>query len=80
MEQVAQATGGKSFWQGNGNPISFQSYFVELNRRFRNQYELGFTAPINGNKPDVDQMKLQLHAPGTEINAPEKVFMTPAAN
>jgi hypothetical protein len=77
LEQVAQATGGKSFWQGMGNPVSFQPYFEELSRRFRNQYELAFTGPLNG-KPDVDEMKLQLHAPGTEINAPQKVFMVPA--
>ena len=79
LEQVAQATGGKSFWQGMGNPVSFQPYFTELNRMFRNQYELGFTAPING-KPDVEGMKLKLHAPGTEIDVPEWVFMVPAAN
>jgi hypothetical protein len=77
LEQVAQATGGKSFWQGMGNPVSFQPYFEELSRRLRNQYELAFTGPLNG-KPDVDEMKLQLHAPGTEINAPQKVFMVPA--
>jgi hypothetical protein len=27
MNEVAQATGGKSFWQGMGNPVSFQPYF-----------------------------------------------------
>ena len=32
-----QATGGKSFWQGMGNPVSFQPYFEELTRRLRNQ-------------------------------------------
>jgi hypothetical protein len=43
----------------------------------RNQYELGFNAPLNG-KPEVEEMKLKLHAPGTEIDAPEKVLMVPA--
>ena len=79
LVQVAQATGGKSFWQGMGNPVSFQPYFAELIRRFQNQYELGFTVPMNG-KPDVEGLKLKLHAPGTEINAPERVFVTPGAN
>jgi hypothetical protein len=78
LVQVTQATGGKSFWQGMGNPVSFQSYFEELNRRFRNQYELGFTGPVNG-KPDVEEMKLKLHAPGTEIDAPQRVLMVPGA-
>ncbi|HEV2485201.1 MAG TPA: hypothetical protein VGT08_06690 [Terracidiphilus sp.] len=78
LMQVTQATGGKSFWQGMGNPVSFQSYFEELNRRFRNQYELSFTGPVNG-KPDVEEMKLKLHAPGTEIDAPQRVYMVPGA-
>ena len=78
LAQVTEATGGKSFWQGMGNTVSFQPYFEDLSRRFRNQYELGFTAPLNG-KPAVEQMSLKLHAPGTEIDAPQRVFMAPAA-
>jgi hypothetical protein len=78
LMQVTQATGGKGFWEGMGNPISFQPYFDEMIRRFRNQYELGFTTPLSG-KPGVEEMKLKLHAPGTEIDAPERVFVVPAA-
>lgn len=77
LMQVAQATGGKSFWQGMGNPISFQPYLDELSRRFRNQYELGFTA-AEDRKPGVEELKLKLHAPGTEIDAPQLVWMVPA--
>jgi hypothetical protein len=76
LTQVTQATGGKSFWQGMGNPVSFQPYFEDLSRRFRNQYELGFTGPLKG-KPDVEEMKLKLHAPETEIDAPQQVLMVP---
>jgi hypothetical protein len=79
LQQVDEATGGKSFWQGMGNPVSFQPYFEEMIRRFRNQYELGFTSPLNG-KADVEEMKLKLKAPGTEIDAPQRVFMVPAGN
>jgi hypothetical protein len=78
LMQVTQATGGKSFWEGMGNPVSFQPYFEEINRRFLNQYELEFTGPLKG-KPEVVSMKLKLHAPGTEINAPQQVFLVPAA-
>ena len=78
LEQVTQATGGKSFWQGMGNPVSFQQYFDDLSRRLKNQYELGFIAPSDI-KPGVQQFQLKLHAPGTEIDAPQKVLMVPAA-
>ena len=77
LAQVTQATGGKSFWQGMGNPVSFQSYFDELLRRFNNQFEIGFTAPGEG-KPAVEQFQLKLHAPGTEIDAPQRVLVVPA--
>jgi hypothetical protein len=74
---VAQATGGKSFWQGFGNPVSLQPYFEELTRRFRNQYELGFVSPLNG-KPEVETFKLKLSAPGEEVTAPQQVLVVPA--
>jgi hypothetical protein len=78
LAQVAQSTGGKSFWMGNGNPVSFQPYFEELVRMLRNQWELGVSGPVNG-KADVEELRLKLHAPGTEIDAPQKVFMVPEA-
>jgi hypothetical protein len=77
LGEVTQATGGKSFWQGLGNPVSFQQYFEDLSRRLKNQYELGFTVP-SGIKPGVEQFQLKLHAPGTEIDAPQKVLVVPA--
>ena len=77
INEVTAATGGKSFWQGLGNPVSFEPYLDELTRRLRNQYELGFTSPLNG-KPAVETLKLKLSAPGTEIDTPQQVYMTPA--
>jgi hypothetical protein len=74
LQLVAEATGGKSFWQGTGNPVSFQPYLEELTRRFQNQYELSFAAPFNG-KPQVEQFKLRFKAPGAEVDSPEQVFV-----
>jgi hypothetical protein len=71
---VTQATGGKSFWEGTGNPVSFQPYLEELTRRFKNQYELSFVAPV-GNKPQIDTFKLKFKAPGSEVDAPQQVFV-----
>ena len=48
LQQVTQATGGISYWQGYGNPVPFQPYFKDLDRRLANQYEVGFTAPLKG--------------------------------
>jgi hypothetical protein len=76
MMEVTEATGGKSFWQGMGNPVSFEPYFDELTRRLRNQYELGFVSPLKG-KAEVETMKLKLSAPGDDVNAPQQVLVVP---
>jgi len=78
LSQVTQATGGRNFWTGTGNPVSFQPFFEELTRRLHNQYELGFSAPLNG-KPQVETFKLKLSVPGAEVDAPQQVWVAPAS-
>jgi hypothetical protein len=78
LSEVTEATGGKSFWMGMGNPVSFEPYFDELTRRFRNQYELDFTTGLTG-KPQLKEMKLKFSAPGAEVNSPRQVMVYPAA-
>jgi hypothetical protein len=78
LATVAEATGGKNFGTGMSNPVSFDPFLDELTRRFRNQYELGFTTGLTG-KPQVETLKLKLSAPGTEINSPRQVMVYPAA-
>ena len=77
MLNLTQATGGKSFWEGMGNPVSFQPYLEELTKRFQNQYELTFATRFNG-KPEIEGMKLKLSAPGSEVDAPQQVFVVRA--
>ena len=79
MMQVTDATGGKGFWEGMGNPVSFEPFLDELTRRFRNQYELSFVSPLKG-KAGVETMKLKLSAPGESIDSPKQVLVVPAAN
>ncbi len=78
LQEVTQATGGKSFWQGLGNPVSFQPYFEELTRRLRNQYELGFVSTVK-DKPEVETFKLKLSAPSDDVSAPQRVLVAPGA-
>lgn len=74
LHMVAEATGGKSFWQGSGNPVSFAPYLDELSRRLRNQYEVSFLMPFNG-KPQVYGMKLKFSVPGSTVDSPQQVFV-----
>jgi hypothetical protein len=79
LSEVSQATGGKSFWSGTGNPVSLAPFFDELARRLQNQYELDFTAPMGG-KAEIENLKLKLSAPGAEIDSPQQAFVSPVAS
>lgn len=72
LNEVTQATGGESYWQGMGNPVSFQPYFKDINRRLQNQYEVAFTAPMK--KPGVEYMKLKVDGAG-KVAAPQQVYV-----
>lgn len=76
---VTQATGGNSYWEGLGNPVSLQPFFQDLRRRLSNQYEVSFTAPSNG-KPQVESLKVNLHVPAAKVAAPQQVLVTAPVN
>lgn len=72
--EVTQATGGESYWQGFGDPVSFEPYFQDIDRRLNNQYELGFMTPSNG-KTQIESFKLKLSAPNAKVDAPQQVLV-----
>lgn len=76
LQQVTDTTGGRNYWIGIGNPVSFQPYLEDLTKRLRNQYELSFTAPLKG-KAEIQNLKLKLSVPGTKVDAPQQVYVTP---
>lgn len=76
--QVDEATGGRSYWQGVGNPVSFQPFLDDLNRRFNNQYELRFSASI-GNKSQVESLKVRATDSNVKVDAPQRVLVAPQA-
>jgi hypothetical protein len=74
LSEVTEATGGISYWEGFGDPVSFQPYFEDIERRLNNQYELGFMAPSNG-KTEVDTFKLKVSGAGAKVDAPQQVLV-----
>jgi hypothetical protein len=72
--EVAQATGGQSLWQGMGNPVSMQPYFEDIARCLKNQYELRFSAPLDG-KPEMKTLRLKMGGLAAEVTAPQQVFV-----
>jgi hypothetical protein len=77
LAMVTGATGGNSYWLGFGNPVSFEPYLADINRRLDNQYELDFMAPM-GKKPQMETLNLKVSA-HVKIDAPQQVYVHPGA-
>ena len=75
LAEVTQATGGKSYWQGSGNPVSFDSYFKDLRHRFANQYRITFNTELRG-KPGVEKLELKISGISAKVDAPQQVFVS----
>ncbi|HKN22813.1 MAG TPA: hypothetical protein VJX73_15420 [Terracidiphilus sp.] len=77
LAQVTQGTGGVSYWEGTGNPVSFVPYFADIDRRLNNQYELDFMTAV-GDKPQMQTIRLTVSA-HAKITAPQEVYVHPSA-
>ena len=73
LAQLTEATGGNSYWEGYGNPVSFEPYFADIDRRIHNQYELDFMTPLNG-KPQMANLKLKVSS-RVKLDAPQQVYV-----
>jgi len=76
LNQVSQVTGGKAYWQGLGNPVSFSPFLDDLSRRLQNQYELGFEVKAKS-KPEIATLRVKLTMPDAKLDAPQKVAVVP---
>ena len=77
LSMVTQATGGYSYWDGLGDPVSFAPYFAQINDNLQNQYRLSFTAPLK-NKPEILNMNLKVGGPAAKVYSPQQVLVTSA--
>jgi hypothetical protein len=77
LSEVTQATGGNSYWEGMGNPVSFDPFFKDLRQRFQNQYRLSFSSALKG-KPQVMHMSLKIGGADGKVTSPQQVFVNRA--
>jgi hypothetical protein len=75
LQEVTQATGGYSYWEGSGNPVSFDPFFHDLRRRFQNQYRVAFSSELKG-KPQVERFSVKLQGIDAKVSAPQQVLVT----
>ena len=71
---VSQGTGGRAYWQGFGNPVSFSPFLDDLSTRLKNQYELGILARP-ANKTQLQTLKVKVSTPKVNVDAPQKVLV-----
>ena len=74
---ITGGTGGESYWEGLGNPVTLQPYFEEISRRFDHQYEMDFMTAV-GNKPEMQGIKLSVSAKA-KVSVPQEVYVYPPA-
>jgi hypothetical protein len=74
LSEVADATGGESYYLGNESPVTFTPYFKELTERLQHQYVLGFDAQP-GRKPGLQRVKVSTDTPGIELVGQTSVYV-----
>ena len=74
LEQVAEATGGQSFYQGTITPPSLSPYLKEFTKSISESYTVSFNVLPTGEKRDtLTQIKLTSKQPGVKIHGPQNV-------
>ena len=72
--QVSQGTGGRAYYQGFGNPVSFAPFLDDLSTRLKNQYELGILASPRS-KAQLQPLKVKVSTPGVNVDAPQMILV-----
>ena len=77
LAQIADETGGESYFLGLGTPISFSPYLDDLSHRLNQQYLLTFLAKPE-KKAGLQAVKLRTEVPNAELVSADRVWV-PAA-
>lgn len=74
LAQLAEATGGQSFYQGTIPPVSFKPYLEQFRKAILESYTVSFRASANREKRDtLTQIKISSSQPGVKVIGPENV-------
>jgi hypothetical protein len=73
LQQVADATGGRSFYQGIGNPVSLSPFLDEFRSAIAESYTAVFMAnAANSNR--LARLKITTSQPKVKLHAPDGVI------
>jgi hypothetical protein len=71
LNQVADATGGRCYTQGLGNPVSVAPFLKQFKASIAETYVATFTAPARN---ELVRIKLATTLPSTKLRAPDQVL------
>jgi hypothetical protein len=74
MARLSAKTGGRSFYLGLQNPVSFQPYLDQLQRVLDNQYLLSFNA-APAKQPGLQYVKLSTELAGVDLTTHDAVWV-----
>jgi hypothetical protein len=70
LAQMAEGTGGVSFYQGTGSPVSIAPFLKEFQDNVAETYVATFVVPAS---KELARLKLSTTLPKTKVRAPEQV-------
>jgi hypothetical protein len=74
LSELAEMTGGESYWQGFGPAVDFTPYLDELSHQLQHQYLLTFT-PKPEKKAGLQRVRLNTETSGVELIYQKSVFV-----
>lgn len=77
LSQLADETGGESYFQGFQTPIAFKPFLDEFADRLKHQYKVTFLA-IPENKASYQRVRFETEVPNAELVASDRVYVPTA--
>ncbi len=74
LGELASETGGQSYYEGSGNPVSFEPFLQNIHRLLGQQYQLTFLAQT-GAKSSIAKLRVTSEQSGIQLHAPEHVYI-----
>ena len=71
LQKIAEQTGAKAYFEGTGNPVSFEPFLKEFNGELGRIYEL----TILGTKTGLQPLKVTTGVKGIKLGVPDNVFI-----
>ena len=74
LDMLSQATGGETYYLGNGAPVDITSYLADVSFSLKHQYELTFLAK-GANKPSLEPVKVKTEMSNTGLRTAENGYV-----